>query len=48
MTMFQIPTLKLQYLYIQQYTTPRKPNNFTENLIPKRVKLDDKYRGVQR
>jgi hypothetical protein len=27
------------------YTTPRKPNNFTENLIPKRVKLDDKYRG---
>jgi hypothetical protein len=24
------------------YTTPRKPNNFTENLIPKRVKLDDK------
>jgi hypothetical protein len=29
----------------QAYTTPRKPNNFTENLIPKRVKLDDKYRG---
>jgi hypothetical protein len=25
-----------------KYTTPRKPNNFTENLIPKIVKLDDK------
>jgi hypothetical protein len=25
-----------------KYTTPRKPNNFIENLIPKRVKLDDK------
>ena len=30
------------------YTTPEKPNNFTENLIPKRVKLDDKYRGTKR
>ena len=30
------------------YTTPRKPNNFTENLILKRVKLGDKYRGVKR
>ncbi len=29
------------------YTTPRKPNNFTENLIPKIVKLDDKYRGAK-
>ena len=29
------------------YTTPRKPNNFTENLIPKRVKLDDKNRGYK-
>jgi hypothetical protein len=27
---------------------PRKSNNFTENLIPKRVKLDDKYRGAKR
>jgi hypothetical protein len=31
-----------QIIYIDNYTTPRKPNNFIENLIPKRVKLDDK------
>ena len=27
---------------VRNYTIPRKPNNFTENLIPKIVKLDDK------
>jgi len=35
------------FLNSKRYTTPRKPNNFTENLIPKRVKLDDKYRGYK-
>jgi hypothetical protein len=28
------------------YTTPEKPNNFTENLIPKRVKLDVKHSPI--
>ena len=39
--------MKLLKNFMDTYTTPRKSNNFTENLIPKRVKLDDKNRGYK-
>ena len=38
----------IDWKIFEDYTTPEQPNNFTENLIPKRVKLDDKYRGAKR
>ena len=36
----------LEHFLHTQYTIPRKPNNFTKNIIPKRVTLDDKNKAI--
>jgi hypothetical protein len=43
--MSQNKPFNLIFFILAPTMSPEKPNNFTENLIPKRVKLDDKYRG---
>jgi hypothetical protein len=39
--------MRLIFSLIKKHSTRDNPNYFTENLIPNRVKLDDKNRGCK-